>query len=567
MKCTLALLVACAAVSPIEKTLQLLGDLQAKIIKEGEAEQKIYEEFTDYCNDDSKETQFEIKTGVAAVERGNAAIAKEAAIIQSTEAAIQELSTNSATATADLKSASEIRASEKADFTKVDADLSESIDMIGRAIGIIEKEMSKNSFVQIGGMAKVSNALSTLLDAASVNALDKVKVQALLQAQSGEAEDDLSLQPGGAPDPAAYKSQGGGIVSALEDMLEKAKAEHSAAQKAEMNAEFDFKMLKQKLEDAIANGEKELAEKKTEKAAAEEAKATAEGQVAADSKNLADDKTHLKDLQHECMSEATRNEESQTARGEELEALGQAKKILAETTGGAADRSYSFLQVGSSTRVMAKTEDVRNHVLSMIQGMAKKDGSKMLALLSQRIESAQLMGADPFGKVKGMISEMIEKLVAEAAKEAAHKAFCDKEMSETKAKRDDKQADLDDLNTKIDTADAKIAKLSEEIRTLEQELGEIDNAQRKATEMRASENGAWTEAKTDLEAGVEGVGKALQVLRDYYAEKDESFMQTSKASGAAGCIIGMLEVVESDFSKNLAEGTAQESMPWSPTRS
>ncbi len=32
------------------------------------------------------------------------------------------------------------------------------------------------------------------------------------------------------------------------------------------------------------------------------------------------------------------------------------------------------------------------------------------------------------------------------------KAFCDKEMSETKAKREDKQSELDDLNTKIDKA-------------------------------------------------------------------------------------------------------------------
>ena len=38
-------------------------------------------------------------------------------------------------------------------------------------------------------------------------------------------------------------------MSVLEDMLEKAKAELATAQKAEMNAAFDFKMLKQKIED------------------------------------------------------------------------------------------------------------------------------------------------------------------------------------------------------------------------------------------------------------------------------------------------------------------------------
>merc|ERR1719390_324545 len=73
---------------------------------------------------------------------------------------------------------------------------------------------------------------------------------------------------------------------------------------------------------------------------------------------------------------------------------------------------------------------------------------------------------------------------------------------------------------------------------------------------------AWAAAKADYESGVECVGMALQVLRDYYAEKEESLIQAQhdKATGAATGIIGMLEVVESDFTKSLAEGTAKESM-------
>merc|ERR1719353_1401153 len=101
----------------------------------------------------------------------------------------------------------------------------------------------------------------------------------------------------------------------------------------------------------------------------------------------------------------------------------------------------------------------------------------------------------------------------------------------------------------------------------------IAEEQKVATEMRESEKAAWEAAKADFESGLEGVQMALQVLRDYYAEKDESseallqsddlasemsLAQGQKASGAASGIIGMLEVAESDFSKMLAEGSATE---------
>ena len=40
------------------------------------------------------------------------------------------------------------------------------------------------------------------------------------------------------------------------------------------------------------------------------------------------------------------------------------------------------------------------------------------------------------------------------------------------------------------------------------------------------EKEAWEAAKADYESGIEGVGMALKVLRDYYAEKEESLLQT-----------------------------------------
>jgi hypothetical protein len=173
-------------------------------------------------------------------------------------------------------------------------------------------------------------------------------------------------------------------------------------------------------------------------------------------------------------------------------------------------------------------------------------------------------GADPFAKVKGMISEMIDKLVQQAAEEASHKAFCDKEMSESQEKIADHTSTIDKFSTRKDKAVAAIEKLKEEIATLQSELATIAKQQADMDQMRADQKAAFAEAKADYESGIEGLAMALQVLRDYYAEKEESFVQQpevsthSKASGAATGIIGLLEVAQSDFSKLLADATVEE---------
>jgi len=593
---SLFFLTVCSAlavqVSPIEKIIQLLGDLEAKIIKDGEETQKLYEEFTDFCKDTSKDTQFELKTSKSDAERFAATVADKEAEISALETKIGELSTTIATNSKDLAAATEIRKKEKADYDTADAELAETVDMLRRAIAILEKEMSKTGFLQTSSMSKVKDALSALVMAEGVRGVsgaDAAKLAALLQ------DNDLELQPGGAPDPAAYKSKSGGIVSAMEDMLEKAEAQRADGQKAEMEANHNFKMLKQSLEDAVANQDKELAESKKAKALAEEDKAVAEGELERVGKEIAADEKKLKDLQHECMTKAEDHETEQKERSEELTALATAKKIIKEKTGGASKRAYdelqtdaptdvdSFLQIRSRThteirartRTGVKARQIKDRVVSMIQGLAKETGVPALAQLAMRIRSLSMMSADPFAKVKGMIQEMIEKLVKEAGEEAEHKAFCDKEMAETEAKKADKEEEVDDLNTKIDRAAAKIAKLKETIAVLEEELGKIASEQKTADDTRMAEKEAWGAAKSDFEQGLEGVQMALEVLRDYYAEKDDaaliqgaqsdlgdamSLAQSGKSSGAASGIIGMLEVAESDFSKMLAEGSAAEDM-------
>merc|ERR1719379_1792079 len=94
-------------------------------------------------------------------------------------------------------------------------------------------------------------------------------------------------------------------------------------------------------------------------------------------------------------------------------------------------------------------EDTRAKVVTTLKKLSRKMNSFALVQLANHAK------ADPFGKIKGMIA----KLEKQAQEEASKKAYCDKEMSETKAKKDDKSTDVKKLTTKIDSAAAASAKL------------------------------------------------------------------------------------------------------------
>merc|ERR1719409_1564560 len=152
---------------------------------------------------------------------------------------------------------------------------------------------------------------------------------------------------------------------------------------------------------------------------------------------------------------------------------------------------------------------------------------------------------DPFAKVKGLIQDMIEKLLQEAEADATEKAFCDKEMAETEAKKADKEAAIEKLSTAIDSMTAKSAKLKEEVATLEKELAALAKAQAEMDKIRAEEKAAFDKNSAEMKKGVKGVQLALKVLRDYYSKADKAH---SSADGAGSGIIGLLEACEADFS-------------------
>jgi len=329
----------------------------------------------------------------------------------------------------------------------------------------------------------------------------------------------------------------------LADLQGKAEDDLSDARKAESESVQNYEMKKGALGDEIKFAAKDLEESKKSKAANEEKKASATGELTAAAKDLAQDQKTLSELHADCMSKASAFEEETATRGEELKALATAKKIIKEATGAALDQ-VSFLQVaqGSSAQAVEAVQQVRS--------LANQEKSSRLARLASRMEALlqQKNGANPFGKVMGMIKDMIAKLETEAAEEAAQKAFCDKGLKEANEKKDAATTEIEKLSVKLEQGTAAGEKLKGEVTELQAELAKLMAAQQTMDNIRAEENALYKESSAELEKGLKGIQAALKVLRDYYAQQPDSGNQ-----GAAGGIVSLLEVCESDFSKGLAE--------------
>merc|ERR1719486_567522 len=110
----------------------------------------------------------------------------------------------------------------------------------------------------------------------------------------------------------------------------------------------------------------------------------------------------------------------------------------------------------------------------MVKKLAQQHHSAALAQLASRISAVMRLGSsggdDPFAKVKGLISEMISKLEAEADAEATEKAWCDEQIVKTEEKKNDLESDIAKLTAKIDVASARSADLKSEVKQLQGDL-------------------------------------------------------------------------------------------------
>merc|ERR1719407_346434 len=122
----------------------------------------------------------------------------------------------------------------------------------------------------------------------------------------------------------------------------------------------------------------------------------------------------------------------------------------------------------------------------------------------------------------------------EANEEAEHKGWCDTELSTNEQTRKEKTAAVETLHAEIDELSASIAKLTQEITDLTAEIAEIDKA--------------VAEALTVLKEFYEKAAEATALLQGQQKPEifDEPYTGMQSENGG---VVGMLEVIQSDFAR------------------
>jgi len=415
---------------------------------------------------------------------------------------------------ADMKARKNTREKEHAAYQAESTDYAESVSALERAIQV----MKKQDYDRDG-------AAASLLQVSQDSRLPE-KAKDVIAAFLGTDEDEADFEEysASAPEAHGYEFQSGGIINTLKSLLDDFRGQRDTCDKEEANAKHAHDMIMADLANAVSGAEKDSASKSATKAKHEEKAALDKKQKASTELVKEEDEGTLKDVETECSEKQLSFDEKQQLRADEIEAIGKAIEIMSskdvssfiESASVAGQRlmANSLAQLRSATA--AEKKGKRHEVREFIANESKRLHSRTLSLLAEQLS------ADPFAKVKALVSDMITRLTKEANEDAEHEGFCDTEMGKSKATRTQLTEDIDSLTADIEDSKAEIMALTEQNAELTQGINDINSALTEATSMRTAESKKNKETVEDAEAAIKAVDAAVAVLKDFYEKAAEA---------------------------------------------
>jgi len=321
----------------------------------------------------------------------------------------------------------------------------------------------------------------------------------------------------------------------------------------------------------IRDGKNAIETKTVKKAENLEFAEGAKGDLEVTSAGKMEDEKTLSETKADCYSKSEEYEKNQVTRSDEIKAIEKAMEIMSSpaVSGNAGKHLPSFAQVSLIQVRSLNAQSGREAAARFLEKQAKALGSRYLSLVAARTS------VDPFKKVKKMIKDMIVKLMEEANAEAEQKGFCDAEMATNKQTRDNLGSKVDELNAGIEEKTALISQLTTSIGELSDAIATIKQQQSDATALRQEEQEKNLGVIADAQEGTKAVSAAKKVLEDFYNNAGALIQAGGGVQGAMHIsqrapyggqqdqstgVIGMLEVILSDFARLESETSSQEDM-------
>jgi prefoldin subunit 5 len=541
-------------VTPVQKVITLLSGMLEKGKKEKHDEQVQFAAYKQFCDDTSVEKKRAVEKATEAIDMLKADINKYAADAELFGKEIAGLDEDVSVWNGDMKAATKVREIEKADYDATHKDYSESVDALSRAIAVLKKQAHDRKQTSLAQVA-------ALKDMNLIPEKAKRIINAFLSTETDTVE---SLEA--APEANAYEFQSHGIVEMLEKLQDKFIDERTTLEKEETNSRHAYDMLMQDLKAQVAQATTDRGEKAQAKAKTLQSSADAKGDLQDTTTTKAEDSKYLADLTANCQTKASDFESRQQLRTEEIQAVEKAIEILSSdaVSGNAQKHLPSLTQKVALPQLRASgMSPAQEKTAFYLHEQAKHLNSRVLSALAVHVAD------DPFGKVKKMIKDLIVRLMEEANEEAEHKGWCDTELSTNEQTRKEKTEAVEMLHAEIDELKSSIAQLGEDISELSKSVAELDQAMATMTEQRQKEKAENEATIKDAQDAQTAVAQALVVLKEFYAKAAEStalvqqepdiFDSPYKGMAAeSGGVVGMLEVIESDFARLEAETSSAE---------
>jgi len=583
-----------ADVSPVEKVVTMLEDLQTQVVVEGKAEAKTYDKFACFCKDMTAEKTDAISAGTDKSADLSALIEQLTNDRSTADDDIADLNKKIDELDKSMKENKEKRAGEKATFDALHAELTKGITDLTNAVNTL-KSSRPASLMSLKSVIKTIRQAAVMGDAMGHSPKAQQSLAALLQQDPEVPMEDFT-----------FHSEE--IISMIEGLQSDFKTKLSEVKIEETKAVSDFDLQMQADTDELAAASKQLKDTNELKAEKMEAIAASSKELTETSATLTDDQNYLKDLTEKCNAKSKEWDQRSQMRQDELTALTTALTIVKEGVAtkttektvrlvqsqakvsphafvaddsdadddSVDEEDLSFVQLSSpraklslvqtGAKKFLASDSPRDRVIALLKAKSSQLDSPVLAALATKA------AADPFVKIKKLIQELIERLLQEAADEANHKGWCDKEFGKAKQSRAMKAEAVKSLNEALAKSEALRDKLTEEIAILTKEIDELEAALEKTTKERNDESAENAATVSEAQEGQAAVEQAIGVLEKFYktAAKAEVFVQVSSkqvpdmpdagfsgankgSQSASTGILGMLDVIKSDFVRTIKE--------------